>query len=239
MVLRRSVFAEGLLHSQAALTNQPHRMGRLLALWCLLCVCTAQKWKRKAGAPEEPLRQQTCSNLTQVLDNWKFAIVTQVKDLLVNDHSAVLPEYSRIRPLSEALADLYKQFNGLKNDLVGLSAKFDQVETFVEDIQSRRSGPPPPSRYPGPAALPRHGTRDQRPCLATVPGTSGPASATVPGTSGLSPGRCEASDGRQEMGEESLATVLEPSIHCSPFSHRQGAVCLLYILYIHDGKLSS
>lgn len=45
---------------------------------------------------------------------------------------------SRIQPLSDALGDLYKQFNGLKDELRGLTANIDKVETFVDEIKHGR-----------------------------------------------------------------------------------------------------
>ncbi|MEQ2222196.1 hypothetical protein ILYODFUR_023559 [Ilyodon furcidens] len=67
----------------------------------------------------EHTSSKTYSNLTQVLDNWKFAIVTQVKE----------------QPLSKALGDLYQQLNSLKDKLGRLTSKFDGLEAFVDDLK--------------------------------------------------------------------------------------------------------
>lgn len=45
---------------------------------------------------------------------------------------------SRIQPLSDALGDLYRQFNTLKDELGRLSTKFDSVEAFVDDLKEGR-----------------------------------------------------------------------------------------------------
>uniref|UniRef100_A0A671XP24 Si:ch73-127m5.3 n=1 Tax=Sparus aurata TaxID=8175 RepID=A0A671XP24_SPAAU len=95
-----------------------------------------------------------CANLTLVLDNWKYAIMTQVKDLLLHDHSTVLPDYGRIQPLSDALGDLYKEFNALKERLAELTTKFDGVESFVDDMRSGRKPAPLRGEPRPPGSLP-------------------------------------------------------------------------------------
>ncbi|KAI4900540.1 hypothetical protein NFI96_026726 [Prochilodus magdalenae] len=113
------------------------RMRRALALLWLVSLCAAQKkWTQETLELRDKTNGKSCSNMTQVLDNWKYAIMHQVKDLLVNDHASVLPEYVRIKPLSDALGDLYNQFNTLKENLAKLTSKFDKVESFVDELQA-------------------------------------------------------------------------------------------------------
>lgn len=47
-------------------------------------------------------------------------------------------ESSRIGPLSDAVGDLYRQFNTLKDDLAKLTSRFDGVEAFVDDLKQGR-----------------------------------------------------------------------------------------------------
>uniref|UniRef100_A0AAR2IT17 Uncharacterized protein n=2 Tax=Pygocentrus nattereri TaxID=42514 RepID=A0AAR2IT17_PYGNA len=114
------------------------RMRRALAVLWLVSLCAAQKkkWTHETLELRDKTNGKSCSNMTQVLDNWKYAIVHQVKDLLVNDHASVLPEYVRIKPLSDAVGDLYKQFNTLKENLAKLTNEFDKVEGFVDELQA-------------------------------------------------------------------------------------------------------
>ncbi|XP_061557051.1 uncharacterized protein si:dkey-282h22.5 [Phycodurus eques] len=124
-----------------------HISGVLLLL-CVIPVVPSQQWKQETPRwyPKERQEAKACTNLTQILDNWKFAILTRAKELLINDHASVLPEYSRIGPLSDALRELHGRFDALKDHLAGLTAKFDSVEAFVDRV---KEGGFAPSGRPG------------------------------------------------------------------------------------------
>ncbi|XP_078082122.1 uncharacterized protein LOC144501972 [Mustelus asterias] len=115
-------------------------MEKLLFLLLLLAIVASarrsREWDYRSDAKKVNIRG--CANLTNVLDNWKFAIMTQIKDLLLYDHQTVLPDYGRIHTLSEALDDLYKEFNALKERLIELTNKFEGVELFVDELKASR-----------------------------------------------------------------------------------------------------
>ncbi|OCT62605.1 uncharacterized protein LOC108700980 isoform X2 [Xenopus laevis] len=112
-------------------------------------ICTLKQrrepseWDYRSVA--EKVNMRGCANLTTVLDNWKFAIMTQFRNLLLYDHHTVLPDYGRIKSLSEALDELYKEFNALKEHLGELSTKFEGVEVFVDEMNAGRQMAPPKS----------------------------------------------------------------------------------------------
>ncbi|KAK9965832.1 hypothetical protein ABG768_004898 [Culter alburnus] len=142
-------------------------MNCLIPLLFVLSMGAAQKSTRQSLEWDyKKVNLRGCANLTLVLDNWKYAIMTQVKDLLLNDHSTVLPDYGRIQPLSEALNDLYKEFNSLKERLAELTTKFEGIELFVDEARTGRSHSPPRAERPPPEGegnpAEPHGTRQGR-----------------------------------------------------------------------------
>ncbi|XP_051569883.1 uncharacterized protein si:ch211-76l23.4 [Myxocyprinus asiaticus] len=96
-----------------------------------------EEWNYRDGA--EKVNMRGVANLTQVLDDWRFDILNQIKGLLQNDHQSLLPDYSRIQPLSEALDDLYKEFNALKAHLGELTEKFVPLETYIDELKTERA----------------------------------------------------------------------------------------------------
>ncbi|KAL6102422.1 uncharacterized protein ACO6RY_02035 [Pungitius sinensis] len=112
---------------------------------------STDEWNYRDGS--ERVNMRGVANLTLILDNWRFDILAQMRGLLQNDHQALLPDYARIQPLSEALDDLYKEFNALKAHLGDLTEKFSTIETFIDEVKADRTNaaqaPPPVPRQTG------------------------------------------------------------------------------------------
>ncbi|KAM6345482.1 Fanconi anemia core complex-associated protein 100 isoform 4-T4 [Alca torda] len=138
-------------------------MSRLLPVLLLAALGCVTTLKRRPAARDDGADAQRppvkgCANLTLVLDNWKFAITSQMRNLLLFDHQTVLPDYGRIRSLSGALDHLYRDFSALKEQLGRLSARFAEVEAFADQL-NRARGPGTPPRRRG-LPQPARGTPD-------------------------------------------------------------------------------
>ncbi|XP_041852583.1 uncharacterized protein si:ch211-76l23.4 [Melanotaenia boesemani] len=127
---------------------------------------TTDEWNYRDGS--ERVSMRGVANLTQVLDNWRFDILSQMRGLLENDHQSLLPDYARIQPLSEALDDLYKEFNSLKAHLGDLTEKFTAVEAFIDEVKVSRANNAGPAPGPAPGPGP-----DPAPAPASVPRQTG------------------------------------------------------------------
>ncbi|XP_076608024.1 uncharacterized protein LOC143333700 [Chaetodon auriga] len=114
---------------------------------------TTDEWNYRDGS--ERVNMRGVANLTQILDNWRFDILNQMRGLLQNDHQSLLPDYARIQPLSEALDDLYKEFNSLKAHLGDLTEKFAAIETFIDEVKAGQANSAGPAPAPAPAPVPR------------------------------------------------------------------------------------
>ncbi|KAK1799133.1 hypothetical protein P4O66_007383 [Electrophorus voltai] len=119
------------------------RVSLLLLLLTVVIVSSQKKrpakeeWNYRDGS--EKVSMRGVANLTQVLDDWRFDILNQMRSLLQKDHQSLLPDYSRIQPLSEALDDLYKEFNALKSHLGELTEKFGPIETFIDELKKEKT----------------------------------------------------------------------------------------------------
>uniref|UniRef100_A0A667X8H0 Si:ch211-76l23.4 n=1 Tax=Myripristis murdjan TaxID=586833 RepID=A0A667X8H0_9TELE len=131
------------------------KLGMLLVLAVVMVTVLAQRRPEKVN-------MRGVANLTQILDNWRFDILSQMRGLLQNDHQSLLPDYSRVQPLSEALDDLYKEFNALKAHLGDLTEKFTAIETFIDEVKAGRASGGNTGHAGGPAPAPAPATPRRR-----------------------------------------------------------------------------
>ncbi|XP_015215184.1 uncharacterized protein [Lepisosteus oculatus] len=119
-------------------------------------------WNYREGA--DRVNVNTVRSVTRLLDHWGNRIFTEVKNLLHSQPNSVLPDYSRVRPLSESLSDLFREVTLLQRRVVELTDRLAKMEAIARRHGYRgrrtgvRAGPPAPvPRRPRPQSARRGG----------------------------------------------------------------------------------
>ncbi|XP_034396834.1 uncharacterized protein si:ch211-243a20.3 [Cyclopterus lumpus] len=95
-------------------------------------------WNYREGA--DSVNVASVRSVTRVLDAWGKRIFREVKTLLHSEPSALLPDYSRVRPLSESVNDLFREVSLLRKRIVELSHRLATLEPFLRHHGYREVG---------------------------------------------------------------------------------------------------
>ncbi|CAG5938447.1 uncharacterized protein ACNS7B_023584 isoform 1-T2 [Menidia menidia] len=86
-------------------------------------------WNYREGA--DSVNVASVRSVTRVLDAWGKRIFSEIKTLLHSQPSTLLPDYSRVRPLSESVNDLFREVSLLHRRITELSNRLATLEPFL------------------------------------------------------------------------------------------------------------
>ncbi|XP_071329430.1 uncharacterized protein [Trachinotus anak] len=95
-------------------------------------------WNYREGA--DSVNVASVRSVTRVLDAWGKRIFNEIKTLLHSQPSTLLPDYSRVRPLSESLNDLFREVSLLRRRITELSHRLATLEPFLRHHGYQREG---------------------------------------------------------------------------------------------------
>uniref|UniRef100_A0A672FQK6 Si:ch211-243a20.3 n=1 Tax=Salarias fasciatus TaxID=181472 RepID=A0A672FQK6_SALFA len=86
-------------------------------------------WNYREGADRVNLA--TVRSVTRVLDAWGKRIFSEIKTLLHSQPSTLLPDYSRVRPLSESVNDLFREVSLLHRRITELNQRLASLQPVL------------------------------------------------------------------------------------------------------------
>ncbi|XP_047220632.1 uncharacterized protein si:ch211-243a20.3 isoform X2 [Girardinichthys multiradiatus] len=86
-------------------------------------------WNYREGA--DRVNVASVRSVTRVLDAWGKHIFREIKTLLHSQPSTLLPDVSRVRPLSESLNDLFREVSLLRHRITELSHRLATLEPYL------------------------------------------------------------------------------------------------------------